>query len=85
MTFADLPSGSTVLLNANVLTYHFQPQSVFGPPCSELLERIEPQETGLLSNDALLVAVMRHHDLNRLASHDADFDRVPGLMRYAPV
>lgn len=43
------------------------------------------QETGLLSNDALLVAVMRHHGLNRLASHDADFDRVPGLVRYAPV
>ena len=41
-------------------------------------------EHGLLSNDALVVAVMREHGLVNLASHDADFDRVPGLTRYAP-
>jgi predicted nucleic acid-binding protein len=40
---------------------------------------------GLLSNDALIVAVMQAHGLTKLASHDADFDRVPGLTRYAPV
>jgi len=39
---------------------------------------------GLLSGDALVVAVMREHGLVNLASHDADFDRVPGLTRYAP-
>jgi predicted nucleic acid-binding protein len=43
------------------------------------------QQTSLLSNDALLVAVMQAHGLSKLASHDADFDRVPGLTRYAPV
>ena len=165
MTFADLPPGASVFVDANTFTYHFQPHPVFGPACSDLLERIErqelrgltsstvltevahrlmtmacmevgwpfsgiaqrlkrhpaevqrlvrfrgaveevprygievlpvlpplvqvgtavSQETGLLSNDALLVAVMRHHGLNRLASHDADFDRVPDLLRYAPV
>ena len=42
------------------------------------------QQTGLLHNDALIVAVMQAHGLNNLASHDADFDRVPGLTRYAP-
>ncbi|HEX6987015.1 MAG TPA: type II toxin-antitoxin system VapC family toxin [Planctomycetaceae bacterium] len=42
------------------------------------------QQTGLLTNDALLVAVMQAHGLADLASHDADFDRVPGLTRYAP-
>ena len=40
---------------------------------------------GLLTGDALLVAVMQHHGLTHLASHDADFDRVPGISRYAPV
>src|ERR1043165_7242122 len=40
---------------------------------------------GLLTNDALIVAVMQAHGLTHLASHDADFDRVPGLSRYAPV
>ena len=42
------------------------------------------QQTGLMSNDALIVAAMRAHGLTCLASHDADFDRVPGLKRYAP-
>lgn len=43
------------------------------------------QHTGLLSNDALIVAVMQQHGLTNLASSDTDFDRVPGLTRYAPV
>jgi hypothetical protein len=43
------------------------------------------QQTGLLINDALIVAVMQANGLTKLASHDADFDRVPGLTRYAPV
>src|SRR5437763_12573199 len=42
------------------------------------------RQHGLLSGDALLVAVMQHHGLVHLASHDADFDRVPGITRYAP-
>jgi predicted nucleic acid-binding protein len=42
------------------------------------------QQTGLLSNDALIVAVMQANGLTRLASHDAVFDRVSGLTRYAP-
>jgi predicted nucleic acid-binding protein len=37
-----------------------------------------------LTDDALVVAVMQHHHLTVLASLDDDFDRVPGLMRYAP-
>ena len=42
------------------------------------------QQHGLLSGDALVVAVMHEHGLVCLASHDADFDHVPGLTRYAP-
>jgi predicted nucleic acid-binding protein len=38
----------------------------------------------LLTGDALVVAVMRQQGLTLLASEDADFDRVPGLTRYAP-
>jgi predicted nucleic acid-binding protein len=40
---------------------------------------------GLLSGDALIVAVMRDSGLTQLASLDTDFDRVPGLVRYPPV
>jgi predicted nucleic acid-binding protein len=42
------------------------------------------QQIGLLINDALVVAVMQTHGLAKVASQDADFDRVPGLARYAP-
>ncbi|HWG45321.1 MAG TPA: type II toxin-antitoxin system VapC family toxin [Gemmataceae bacterium] len=42
------------------------------------------QQIGLLFNDALIVAVMQANGLTHLASHDADFDRVPSLTRYAP-
>lgn len=42
------------------------------------------QQTGLLSSDALIVVVMRQQGLTSLASLDEDFDRVPGLTRYAP-
>jgi predicted nucleic acid-binding protein len=40
---------------------------------------------GLLTNDAVTAATMQDQALIHLASHDADFDRVPGLTRYAPV
>jgi predicted nucleic acid-binding protein len=42
------------------------------------------QGIGLLSGDALIVAVMQDQGLTHLASNDADFDRVPGVTRYAP-
>jgi predicted nucleic acid-binding protein len=166
MTFAELPGGTAVFVDANTLVYHFQPHPVFGPACTDLLERIEhldlsgltsthilselahrlmtleacalfgwpfsgiaqrlkkhpvqlqrltrfrqavqevpqfgiqvlaipptfidaaaaiSQQTGLLSNDALVVALMRAKGLTHLASNDADFDRMPGITRYATV
>jgi len=42
------------------------------------------RQLGLLSGDALIVAIMRDQGLSLLASLDTDFDRVPGLTRYAP-
>jgi predicted nucleic acid-binding protein len=43
------------------------------------------QQHGLFANDALIVAVMQQHGLTNMASNDADFDRVPGLIRFAPL
>jgi predicted nucleic acid-binding protein len=43
------------------------------------------QLTGLLYNDSNVVAVMRDRALTHLASQDADFDRIPGITRYAAV
>jgi predicted nucleic acid-binding protein len=42
------------------------------------------QAFGLLTNDALIVAIMQSNHRTNLASNDTDFDRVPGLTRYAP-
>jgi predicted nucleic acid-binding protein len=40
---------------------------------------------GLLSGDALVVALMQCNGLTNLASNDADLDRVPGITRLGPV
>jgi predicted nucleic acid-binding protein len=166
MTFADLVAGDAVFIDANILTYHFQPHPLWGSACSNLLQRIDngelagststhvlsnvshrlmtieaavrfgwpstgigkrprthpaqvqklaafrlaidhilqssvqvlpaapvlvsaaaalSQQVGLLSNDALVVAVMQSNGLTRLASSDQDFDRVPWLTRYEPI
>ena len=165
MTYADLPAGATVFVDASVFIHHFEPNALYGPAATEFLERIENQEisgitathilsevahrlmtleamqafgwksagialrlrnhptqvktlkrfrqaiqeiplfgvriltidptwldpaaeisqqTGLLHNDALLIAVIRVHGLTNLASADPDFDRVPGITRYGP-
>jgi predicted nucleic acid-binding protein len=42
------------------------------------------QQYGLLSGDALVVAMMQAGGLSLLASNDSDFDRVPWITRYAP-
>jgi predicted nucleic acid-binding protein len=40
---------------------------------------------GILSGDGLILAIMQAEKLNRLASNDADFDRIAGITRYSPV
>ena len=42
------------------------------------------QQHGLLTNDALTLSVMQANSLTKIASADADFDRVPRITRYAP-
>jgi predicted nucleic acid-binding protein len=39
---------------------------------------------GLMTNDAITAAILQDQSLVHLASHDDDFDRVPGITRYAP-
>ncbi|HEX7446838.1 MAG TPA: type II toxin-antitoxin system VapC family toxin [Pirellulales bacterium] len=40
------------------------------------------QQFGLLSGDALVVAIMQSRNVVNLASYDADFDRIPWLRRF---
>src|SRR5439155_10381800 len=43
------------------------------------------QQLGMLTNDALSIAIMQANGLSKIASHDTDFDRVPGITRYSPI
>jgi len=166
MTFANVPPGAAVFLDANTFIYHFTADPTFAAACTVFLDRIENQDLagvtsahvlnemahrlmtleaqqlfgwpasgtanrlkrhpnevrrltwhkrgidevraigvrvlpveggdvsltaevsvqhGLLSNDALIVVLMQRHGLTHLASNDADFGRVSGITRYAPV
>ena len=41
MSFASIPAGSSVFVDANTLVYHFIAHAQFGAACTKLLERIE--------------------------------------------
>ena len=165
MTFAQLPPGVGVFLDANSLIYHFTNDPTYGTSCTQLIKWAEQQQLQgftsahvladvshrlmtleaidllgwpasgvaarlrrhhaeihklmvyrqaidripllgiqvlpithslveaatrlsqqyeLLTGDALIVAVMQMQVLTNIASNDSDFDRVPGITRYAP-
>lgn len=44
MTFADIPDGASVFLDANPLVYHFAADPQFGAACTGLMKRIERKE-----------------------------------------
>ena len=52
----------------------------------EVLTRSEAvrKREGLLTNDSFVVVFMHEHGLTKLATADADFERVPGLEVYKP-
>jgi len=50
------------------------------PPLAASLSQLH----GLLTNDGFILASMQDEGITGLISHDTDFDRVPGVTRYAP-
>jgi predicted nucleic acid-binding protein len=54
MTFAEIPAGAALFLDANTLIYHFTPDPVFGPACRSLLERIARQEVAAMTSAHVL-------------------------------
>jgi predicted nucleic acid-binding protein len=94
--FADLLAGDSVFIDANTLIYHFAPDPVLGPPCSNLLQRIENQELAGFTAIHLLGEVA--HKLmtieanavfgwpfagmaNRLRRHPAEVQRLTAFRR----
>jgi predicted nucleic acid-binding protein len=56
------------------------------PTDTELLREatVLAVQNQLLTNDALIVALMRRHQLTELVTNDDDFDRVSGLTVWKP-
>ncbi len=80
----DIPK-LTVYCQALAALPHLQVQVL--PLIQPLVETAASlsQRHELLTGDALVAAVMQQQGLTNLASLDADFDRVPGITRFAPV
>jgi uncharacterized protein len=54
LTFAQIPAGAAVFLDANTLVYHFANDPAFGAGCTRLLTRIEQQQlAGFVSTHVL--------------------------------
>jgi predicted nucleic acid-binding protein len=44
MTLDQVPSGTQVFLDANILIYHFTAHATYGAACTRLVERVEQQD-----------------------------------------
>lgn len=44
----------------------------------------ERQQSGLLTNDSMIVSCMRSYGITNLATNDTDFERVSGITVYSP-
>jgi predicted nucleic acid-binding protein len=54
MTFADIPAGAPIFLDANALIYHFTNDPIYGPACSDLVKQVEHQQVqGFTSSHVL--------------------------------
>ncbi len=54
MTFASIPSGAAIFLDANTLIYHFGNEPKYGAACTQLIKRIELRDlSGFTSAHAL--------------------------------
>jgi predicted nucleic acid-binding protein len=54
VTFADVPAGASLFIDANTFVYHFSPHPVFGAACTGLLDRIaQGQIAGSTSLDVV--------------------------------
>src|SRR5271165_2933344 len=77
MTFVDLQLGDTVFLDANTFIYHSAPDPVLGPPCKQLLQRIENQE--LLGYTSLHLLPEVAHKMMTIEANAVFGWRFPGM------
>ncbi|KAF5412716.1 MAG: hypothetical protein C5S43_01435 [Candidatus Methanocomedens sp.] len=56
--------------------------SVLDTPAELFFSMVEKMQHGLLTRDALYLAVMDQNNIQNIASFDSDFDRVDQIMRW---
>src|SRR5260370_1331195 len=85
MILADLLNGASVFVDANTLVYHFQPHPVFGPACTDLVERIEHQElVGYTSTHVVCEMAHRLMTLEACATFGWPYTGIAPRMRKHP-
>src|SRR5882724_10885739 len=67
MNFAKLAAGDALFVDANILTYHFQPHPVWGPACTQLLQRVEQKQLAGYTSSHMLGELA--HRLMTLEAH----------------
>ena len=79
MHLSELPAGSRVFVDANVMVYFFLQVEPFVETCRDFFA-----DYGLLTGDSIILAVMERYKLIDLATNDPDFERVPGIRVWMP-
>ena len=76
MTFAQIPAGAAIFLDANTLVYHFANHPNFGAVCTQLVKRIEQHQLpGFISTHVLSEIA---HRLMTLEASTGLAGRLPG-------
>ncbi len=78
---SEPPTGDTFFVDANILM-----NLRLLPADTTLIEEAAQlsAQLGLLTNDAIVVALMRRHELHNLASNDDDFDNIANVTVWKP-
>jgi predicted nucleic acid-binding protein len=77
MTFAHLVNGDTVFIDANTLTYHFEPHPRWGTACTQLLQRIENQQLVGYASSHVIAEVS--HRLMTIEAHKVLGWKIAGI------
>jgi predicted nucleic acid-binding protein len=54
MTFADIPAGTSLFVDANTFVYHFTPHPQLQLPCADLLARIARRDLSAFTSTHVL-------------------------------
>lgn len=57
MTFAQIPAGAALFLDANSLIYHFTNEPKYGVFCTQLVKRVEQQQLSAFTTTHVLTDV----------------------------